>query len=616
MPKSSKNTSSGSYHRELGALKPYFARYWPAYALGLFFLILTDFGQIVIPRIVGAAVDIIATQPNAKVVGQRMLWVVGLALLVALGRYGWRNFIIGSARRIENDLRRDYYNKLTTLGPSFYGQHKVGDLMARATNDLHSIRMATGMALIALVDGVFMSLVIILALFINYGSLAILLILPLPLITAMALFLGKLIGPIFKKVQERFARISEHVQETLAGIRVIKSFAKEERSLQSFGTINTEYGKANMEMVRFWGMLFPAMSFIAGLSTLSLLFFGGRNVIDGRLSPGEFVTALAYLGMLLWPAMGAGWVVNMMQRGAASMKRINEVLRQEPTITDAPQASNTPPKGSIQFKNTSYRYPLVPERATEETTKNQRSSSSKLAQDSLPPRILQDVNFTVEQGENFGILGPTGSGKSTLMKLIPRLLDPPENSLLIGQEDIRTLRRNALRRSIAMVPQDIFLFSETIRENILFSKPQATSEELEQAVDAAGLRADLPFFPQGLETQVGEKGVTLSGGQKQRIAIARALIANPEILLLDDALSAVDAETEERILENIFTLRTGRTTVMVSHRVSALARCQRSVVLEEGRITATGTHEELLKNSPFYANVARLQSLEEGMDHA
>jgi len=572
--------------REFRTLGPHIKKYRRAYGAGLGFLVLTDAGQIMIPRLMGSAVDLIAGGTgNAAAVGKLMLVIAGLAVLIALGRYGWRNFIIGTARRIETDLREELYGKLLSLTESFYIRSKVGDLMARATNDLHAVRMAAGMALIAFIDGVFMLIVILTTLFISYGKLGVIIVLPLPLVTSMALFIGRLIGPLFRRVQENFARISEHVQETLAGIRVIKSFAREKRALDTFSGINSDYGSANMALVRFWGMLFPAMSFVAGLTVLLLLFFGGQQVIGGELSPGEFVTALSYLGMLLWPAMGAGWVVNIMQRGAASMKRINTILSEIPDIKDLPGALDQVPEGGLEFRSLEYSY---------------NGSDS----------VLKDVSFTADSGGSTGILGKTGCGKSTLVKLIPRLLDPPEGTIFIGGIDIRLYSRAALRQALGVVPQDVFLFSETIRENILFAVPDAAESELAEAVEAAGLAADLPFFPEGLDTRVGEKGVTLSGGQKQRIAIARALIGNPEILILDDALSAVDAETEERILAQLFRIRRGKTTLMVSHRVSALSRCDRCIVLEDGVVSASGTHEELISIRGFYKEIYELQKLE------
>ena len=575
-----------SFFHEFRTLKTHIRRYRRRYLAGLIFLVLTDAGQIVIPRFMGRAVDLIAGGNSSSWdVGKLMLVIVVLAILVAVGRYGWRNYIIGSARRIETDLRLRLYDKLLTLSGSFYGRYKVGDLMARATNDLHSVRMATGMALIAFVDGVFMSVVILATLFIGYGKLGLLVIIPLPLVTAMALFLGRLIGPLFGRVQRSFAGISEHVQETLAGIRVVKSFVREEKALDDFKGINAEYGSANMSLVRFWGMIFPAMGFVAGLSVLLLLYYGGIRVMDGRLSPGDFVAALSYLGMLIWPAMGAGWVVNMMQRGAASMKRINEVLDEVPDIDDEPGAIGGPVTGDLEFRSVRYSY------------------------DGDSP-VLDNVSFTALRGESTGILGRTGSGKTTLVKLLPRLLDPPESSVFIGGIDIRKLTRSALRRALGVVPQDVFLFSMTIRENIVFARPDAGDEEVDSVVSAAGLRADLPFFPDGLDTVVGERGVTLSGGQKQRIAIARALLADPDILILDDALSAVDADTEERILGNLFGLRREKTTLMISHRVSALSRCDRSIVLEDGKVSARGTHEELLAGMGFYREIADLQRLE------
>jgi len=545
--------------------------------------VLTDFGQIVIPRLMGRSVDLIAFG-NGNRIGILALTIMGLAILVAVGRYGWRSYILGAARRIENDLRRCLYDKLLLLSENFYGKHKVGDLMARATNDVQSIRMATGMALIAFVDGIFMTLVILMALFIGYGKLGFFIVIPLPFITVAAIFFGRLLGPLFYKVQESFARISEHVRETLAGIRVLKSLTREEHALKTFSEINFNYGHANISLARLWGVLFPALGFIAGLMILILLYFGGQGIIREQFSPGDFLAALAYLGMLLWPAMGAGWVVNMIQRGTASMRRINSILNETPDIEDLPEASDDPPSGSLVFRSLRFSYDRRDE-------------------------VLSDVSFVVNQGSSTGLLGRTGSGKTTLIKLISRILDPPAGSVLIGGRDIRKIKMCRLRSILGIVPQDVFLFSESIKDNIVFANPDATEDMIDQAIDIAGLSSDLPYFPDALETVIGEKGVLLSGGQKQRIAIARALISNPEILILDDALSAVDADTEERILKKLFKERQDKLTLMISHRVSALSYCDTCVVLEDGRISASGIHEELITDGGLYQRIAELQSL-------
>lgn len=570
--------------KEFRTLKPYLISYRWLYIRGLSFLVLTDAGQILIPRLMGKSVDLIANG-NKSGIGKLTLTIVVLAILIAVGRYGWRSYILGAARRIENDLRICLYDKLLLLSETFYKKRKVGDLMARATNDVRSIRMATGMALIALVDGVFMTLVILTALFIGYGKLGFLIVIPLPLITVMAIFLGRLIGPLFHKVQENFAKISEHVQETFAGIRVLKSFAREGHALKIFSEINMNYGHANMALVRFWGILFPAMGFVAGLTILMLLLFGGQRIIYGQLSPGDFLAALAYLGMLLWPAMGAGWVVNMIQRGAASMKRISSVLDEIPDIKDLPGALDDLPSGSLEFRSLQFSY-------------DERNV------------VLRDISFTVGKGSSMGILGRTGSGKTTMIRLISRILDPPTESIFIGGQDIRKIKISNLRSVLGIVPQDVFLFSESIKDNIIFANPDATEEMINQVVDTAGLSADLSYFPDALETVVGERGVTLSGGQKQRIAIARALVDNPEILILDDALSAVDADTEERILKKLFGIRRNKLTVMISNRVSALSYCDACIVLEDGRVNASGTHEELVAGGGFYQEIAELQKLE------
>lgn len=571
--------------REYLTLLPHLSRHKWYYITGLVFLVLTDGGLITIPRYLGRAVDQIESGASASLIGRLMLTTVVIAGMVAIGRFGWRMFVIGTSRRIQSELRIRMYNKLLMFSESFYAKNKTGNIMARMTNDLNAIRMASGIGLIAFVDGTFMSLVIIIMLISTYGILGLIVIIPLPIISMMVIVLSRFIAPLFKRVQERFARISEHVQETMAGIRVIKSFVKEENNLKKFHSINAEYSQANMNLIRFWGMFFPMIIFVSGLSILLLLYFGGQRVLEGRMHTGDFVTILSYIGMLIWPAMSAGWVVNLIQRGAASMKRINMILQEKPDIIDLPGADDTPPQGNLEFRSLQYSY-------------GQKT-------------ILSDVSFTVAEGQSVGILGRTGSGKSTLIKLISRLLDPPENTIFIGGRDIRQLTRSALRRSMGIVSQDVFLFSDTIRKNILFSRSDADEKDMEWTVKAAGLQADLPFFPDNLETTVGEKGISLSGGQRQRIAIARAIIIEPDILILDDALSSVDADTEEQILNQLFQRRRGRTTVMISHRVSALSRCDKCIVMENGRISAQGNHQQLMAQEGFYREIAELQKLEE-----
>ncbi len=572
---------------EFRTLKEHYYSFRFHYLAGLFFLLITDAGQIIIPRLLGKAVDTLSEGNTAdNTVRNLMLLVIALALVVTLGRFVWRNLILGSARKIENTLRLNLYSKLLTLSGSFYSRYRTGDLMSRATRDLQSVRMASGMALAAFVDSMFMILVILVTLFVSYGRLGLLLSAPLPLVIFLVVFLGRFIGPRFVEVQKNFARISEHVQETLSGIRVVKAFVAEKKKLKEFRAVNSAYTQASMHLTRLWGIMFPLMGFATGFYILLLLYFGGREVMNGHMGSGDFVALLFYAGMLLWSAAGLGWFFSMAQRGAASMKRINAVLNEEPDITDLPGAVETAPPGDLEFRRLCYSYK------------------------DLPP-VLKDVSFTVPRGTSMGILGSTGSGKTTLLKILSRLLDPPPGSVFIGKTDIRSIKRSSLRGMLGMAVQDVFLFSETIRDNILFSRPDASEEELEAVINAAGLTADLPYFPEGLDTVAGERGVTLSGGQRQRIAMARALLTNPEILILDDSLSAVDAHTEEHILNAVIDLRRGKITLMVSHRISALSRCDSIVVLENGSITARGTHEELINTEGFYRRIAMLQNMEQ-----
>jgi len=571
--------------RELKTLLPFIKKFKWFYISGFIAIILVDIGEITIPALIGRSVNIISAGKDANLLKSVILQILIISILIAPGRFLWRVLIIGSARRIETDLRELIFTKFTLLTASFFNRHKTGDLMARATNDLRAVRMAIGMATVAFIDGLFISILVLGRIFYKYGLLGLVIVAPLPVITVIALTLGKYIGPLFKKVQENFAKISDFIQESFSGIKVIKSYVLEKITLKKFEKINSKYGHSNMKLVLIWGMVFPAMGFITGLSTLFLLYFGGLKVIENTFNAGDFAVMLSYLGMLLWPAMGVGWVVNMLRRGTASMKRINEILNVKPEITDLPDALETPVNGNIEIKSLNYSYPSG-------------------------TRILYGIDLTIHKGTSLGLLGRTGSGKTTIVKLLIRMLDPPENSVYISGKDIKQYKRHSLRKSIAVVPQDIFLFSDTIKGNITFALPDADKEAVEQAVNLSGLSADLPFFPEGLETQIGEKGIVLSGGQKQRIAIARAIILDPGILILDDALSAVDSETEKLILDNIFKIRKNKTTLIISHRISALSRCDNCAVLEKGRITAFGPPEELTVKSDFYRYIEELQQLE------
>jgi len=591
--------------KEYKTLYPYVKKHFISYIFGLIFLVITDGGQLVIPQMIRKAVDMIASGGfELRSVGSLMLAMIAVASAIAAGRFGWRFFIQGSSRKIENELRENLFRHLLKLSSTYFNNMKTGDIMSRFTNDMHNIRMATGMALVAFVDGFFMTLVILIILFKQFPGLAGFTILPLPVVFLIVLGAGRLLGPRFQKVQDSYGHVSNEAQEALSGIRVIKTFVRERHFLSRFSSANEEYLESNLALVKIWGFLFPVITFLSGLTTLLLLWFGGSGVMKGTLSPGDFVAVLSYLGMLIWPMIGAGFTINLLNRGAASLSRINHILNEQPDIVSQPGAVDTIIPGELEVRNLTYYFP-----------------------DGKAP-VLDDISFKVRQGETLGILGETGSGKSTLLRILPRLLEAPAGTVFYSGRDIREYTLSALRRIIASVPQTTFLFSDTVKANIAFgisdeltgSHPDQPGQEnrLRDLARISTIDRDLSAFPEGWNTTVGEKGVTLSGGQKQRISISRALASEPEVLIFDDALSAVDTGTEEKILNNLIALRKGRTNIIVSHRVSTLMKADLVLVLKNGRIAQKGSPEKLLGEDGIFRRIYNLQQIsrhEEGSAH-
>ena len=578
--------------KEYRTLLPYLKKYRWSYLFGVLSLVVTSGGQLFIPRFLGSAVDIIVQGSfETSAIASLMGTMLAVSVVIALGRLGWRFFIHGASRRIEMHLRDRLFSHLLKLSRTFYDRSKTGDLMARATNDMNAIRTAVGMALVAFIDGVFMTLAILIILFSQNARLAALIIIPLPLITVAMILVGSYIGRLFKRVQEGFSDLSDQAQEVLSGIRVVKAFVKEAYFLNRFQDANDTYKRRNLRLVRIWGLFFPVVSFLSGLTILLLILFGGQEVILGQLSHGDFVATLSYLEMLIWPMLGAGFVVNMLQRGGASLSRINAILDEEPDIVSPPNPVQRVPKGSIKVEELSYTYP-----------------------DAEVP-ALEHVSFQLDQGETLGILGRTGSGKSTLLNLLPRLIDPPRGAIEIEGHDVHEYDLDALRGAFGVVPQSTFLFSATISENISFALSDHDERVIDEVGDISMIARDVSEFPGGWQTTVGERGLTLSGGQKQRVAIARALAKDPEILIFDDALSAVDTETEEKILSKLLEFRLGRTNLIVSHRVSTLQHADRILVLDGGKAVQLGTHEELLEEKGLYRDIYHLQQLEHEKEH-
>jgi len=558
----------------------------------LFFLLITNGGQLYLPQLLRRAIDTIASGSfTLNDMLPIVLLMMGIAVLIAIGRYFWRYFLGGASRRIEAELRERLFVHLQALSSTFYGKVKTGDLMARMTNDMRAVRQASGFALVSFVDGFFMTIAILIIMLSRNPRLTLLAISPLPVITIGVIFFGRLIGEQFRLVQEGFSTLSDMTQESLTGIRVLKTFVKESTFGKRFLEKNVDYSNRNMVLIRTWGVLFPAVGLLAGITSLIMILLGGRAVIEGTLSPGEFTAFLAYLQMLIWPMLGAGFTINLIQRAGASLGRINRILEEEPDIQSPPaeQAVRKPTRGEISIRNLSYSYP-----GTEK-------------------EVLKDFSIDIPPGSILGILGKTGSGKSTLVQLLPRILDPPPGTVFVDDLDVRSYDLTVLRNLVSTVPQETFLFSTSIRDNIAFGSRNRDDELVREVAAISTIERDFSTFPDGSETVVGERGITLSGGQKQRVAISRALASDAAIYIFDDSLSSVDTETEDAILRDLLPFLKGKTLIVISHRISTLKTAARIVVLEDGRIAQLGTHAELLGQKGFYADIYRLQQLEEAL---
>jgi len=562
------------------------------YLLGIFWLIVVNTVNLQVPRLLGEATDLIDTRQIGrsellKYVG----WILVITAIMALGRFCWRIFIMGSARRLEYYLRNKLFGHLETLSVNFFNEHKTGDLMAHATNDINAIRMAMGPGVLMLTDSLYITVITVYTMASNIDwRLTLLALLPLPFLAAMATFFGKTIHTRFKAVQQAFSSMTDRVQENLSGIRVIKSFVQEDAEIARFDSAAQHYVAKNMHMVKLWGLFMPMIQLISGISYLIVLGYGGILVVNARITLGEFVAFNSYLSMLIWPMMAVGRVINVLQRGAASMDRLNALFIEQPEIQDDPQAKAVEVKGAVEFRDLNFSYPDG-------------------------TQALKNINIKLDKGKTLAIIGRTGSGKTTLVNLLLRLYNTQPGQLLIDGVDINKIPLATLRESIGYVPQDNFLFSDTIANNIAFSG-QHGSEEIEEAARLSQVYDNIVDFPNKFETMTGERGVTLSGGQKQRISIARALVKDPAILILDDCLSAVDTHTEEEILKGLRQVMEGRTSIIISHRVSTVQDADEIVVLDEGKIIERGTHDQLLMRGGLYQHLYFKQQLEKKVSEA
>jgi ATP-binding cassette subfamily B protein len=584
-------------------LFPYIQRYRREYLLGFASLAVCSTMFAISPRVLQFAIDDLATGVTRAKLALYAAILLLIAGVAGYFRYQMRRIIVSASRGFEYDLRNDFFAHLERLPLSFYQENRTGDLMSRATNDLSSVRMMVGPAVMYLANTLITAIVSLFLMFSLDVRLTFIVLLPLPIVSITVRWFGSAIHKTFEEVQEKLSDMSAVVQESLTGVRVVRAYRQEQAEIDRFRSSNLDYLQHNRRLSRLQGAFFPTMSLFLGISALLALWLGSRDVMSGRITVGELVAFNAYLAQLAWPMIAFGWVTNLLERGMASWKRMLTIMDTVPTIRDEnhdqglgigdsglgqSHGSHVTITGSIEFRNLTFRH-------------GQRE-------------VLSNVSFTVDAGETVAIVGSTGSGKSTLVSLLPRLQNPPRGTVFIDGQDVRDIPLAELRRAIGFVPQEPFLFSDTLADNVAFGVPRLKDEHperIEAAATIARLDKDVRDFPQGYGTMVGERGITLSGGQKQRAAIARAVVTDPRILILDDALSAVDTYTEEEILSRLRGVMKARTSIIISHRISTVRDADQIVVLDEGRLVEKGKHDELIRLGGFYAELYKKQLLEE-----
>ncbi len=643
--------------KRLSPLFPYLRRYWRSFAWGGLVLVIYNCAKATIPLLVGSAVDDMRRDIHAAAVREHALAILGIAALSALCLYLTRQILIGASREIEFDLRNDLFAHLERQPPAFFQRNRTGDIMARSTNDLSAVRQLLGPAIMYAANTVVFTAAALPFMLRMSPRLTLFAFLPLPVASILVQYFGARIHTRFERIQAMFSDISAQAEENFSGARLIRAFAQEQAQIDAFETSNREYIRRSLLLARLMAMLWPTLELILGISLMITLLVGGHEVVSHRLTVGQFTSYMVYMVQLTWPMIAIGWVVNLVQRGTASVTRINALLTEAPAIADSlPLGTATP--ATLQPESSPHNLSSRPEAAqpnlssrpdalqpnlssrpdAPQPTLSSRPERSGAERPLYPapahspdlhplqggielrhlsfayptgPEVLHDINLAIPAGTSLAVVGPTGSGKSTLVSLIPRLHDAPEGNVLIDGRPIRDYTLAQLRGAIGFVPQETFLFSTTIRDNIAFGQPEATEDEVLAAAETARIGREIGEFPLGFSTVVGERGITLSGGQKQRSAIARALLREPRILILDDALASVDTDTEEQILSGLRRHMRGRTTILIAHRASTARNADRIAVLQNGRITQLGTHDELVARGGYYADLVEKQSLEE-----
>jgi ATP-binding cassette subfamily B multidrug efflux pump len=571
-------------------LWPHLRRYRRAYALGFGSLAAKDILGAALPLTLRAAVDSLTADRSLRLLFEFCGLLVGISVAKGLFQYWMRVILIGISRDIEYDLRNDLFARLVTLDAGFYGRMRTGDILARATNDMNAVRMMLGPGVMYWFEtSLTLVLSISVMLWVDW-PLTLVALIPAPFVSLAVLVFGRRIHDRFEVIQTMFSDISSRVQENLSGVRVVRAYVQERAELAHFEALNQGYVGENLRLAKISGLFNPLLTTLVGFSFLLVLWFGGVRLAGHKISLGSFVMFNTYMGTLVWPLIAMGWVANLMERGRASLGRVRGLLEERPTIAapERPCAIPSPLRGEIEFLDVSVHYGDRP--------------------------ALENITMRVPAGMTVAIVGHTGSGKSTLAHLVPRLLDPSCGAVMLDGIDLREFSPEELRRQIGYVPQETFLFSATLGQNIAFGVKDATEGEIRRAAEIAGLVSDIEGFPDGLKTVVGERGITLSGGQKQRAAIARAVLRDPKILILDDALASVDTATEERILAELSSVMHGRTTILISHRVSTIRNADRIFVIEHGELVAEGSHAELLERGGYYADLYEKQLLEEELE--